>query len=192
MTTTLVERKLVVFVANSSDLIRTGWSGQQLYNSAMNNMYHLMFEYILNWPDQLSRLFLWLSKVWFKVVSPGVGREFTNLRKQNWAIWRHLFLPQRARRFQERLKPGDKGGPAEAQSSFQPYSLISGRKRLNRRQDLQPDWSRSEAKTKSPAQTNLGAETLDPSTVFPTAGLPADGFKMRSNLIAKHKSQVSV
>ena len=70
--------------------------------------------------------------------------------------------------------------------------MISGGKRLNRRQDLQLDWSRSEGKTKSPAQTNLGAEALDPSTVFPTAGLPADGFKMKSNLIAKRKNQVLV
>ena len=38
-----------------------GWSDHQLYNSAMHNIDHLMFEYILNWPDQPSWLFLWLS-----------------------------------------------------------------------------------------------------------------------------------
>ena len=30
---------------------RRGWAGCQLYNSAMYNIDHLMFEYILNWPD---------------------------------------------------------------------------------------------------------------------------------------------
>ena len=33
----------------------------RLFNSPMNNIDHLMFEYILNWPDQPSWLFLWLS-----------------------------------------------------------------------------------------------------------------------------------
>ena len=42
---------LAGFAANSLDLIRSGCSGQRLYNSAMYNMYHLMFELHLNWPD---------------------------------------------------------------------------------------------------------------------------------------------